>query len=469
MARSRMSRRRVLRTAGAAAVGGASTVLAGSAVAAGQAPAVLTNTQAGRRFRAIVKFSAEPPSLVDITARALTGRQVLVRTEAAQTCYSSVRQVLLASAAQAEVQRGGPNALAPVRAGIVGHGGVGVVEAVGPQVASCRVGDRVIGILHAACGRCHNCLWMRSDQCMSRGEDVSTPIGDMANGMVVYSNASGMTELMILNEETAVPVFTDVPAAELAMLTCVGGAGLGMATTNVPVQIGTDVVIFGAGPVGLSALQATKLKGAARIIVVEPIAYRRELARKLGATDVLDPNQFTRTPKARPGRGFGRDDTRYDDTLLDRIREMCKPKSDRIWAGGGRVGPDHVMEAAGGDQMPPKEAAGPDPTGITTLMQSWELCSRIGTAVSCTIGQPENAFVQIPGSQFGDSAKHWWAGTAGGTNDRRDIPRYVRLMETGQLNMRALVGRTYPLPQTKEAYQACADRTVISTVVTPTT
>jgi S-(hydroxymethyl)glutathione dehydrogenase/alcohol dehydrogenase len=354
-----------------------------------------------------------------------------------------------------------------VRASVVGHGGVGVVEAVGPQVASCRVGDRVVAILHAACGRCHNCLWGRSDQCLSRGAEFSGAIATMPNGQDVFSSSSGMAELMVINEESAVPVFTDVPSIDLSMLTCVGGAGIGMATTNVPVQLGSDVVIFGAGPVGLSALQATKLKGAAKIIVVEPIRYRRELATKLGATHVLDPNQFRRAPRARPARGFGRDDARYDDTLLDRIRELCRQPTDRVWAGGGRVGPDHILEAAGGDQMTPKETAGPDPTGITTLMQSWELCSRIGSAVSCTIGQPENAFVQIPGSQFGDSARHWWSCTAGGANDRRDMPRWIKLMETGQLNMRALVGRTYPLAQTRQAYQDCADRTVISTVVTP--
>jgi S-(hydroxymethyl)glutathione dehydrogenase/alcohol dehydrogenase len=463
---SRISRRRVLKAAGAVA-GGASVLLGGDAAAQQRAPAVLTNTQAGRKYRAFVKFSADVPSLVEITARPLTGNQVLVRTEAAQTCYSSVRQVLVSDAPQAALQRGGPDTLAPARAGVVGHGGVGIVEAIGPQVVSCRVGDRVLGILHSACGRCHNCLWGRSDQCLSRGGAFSSPIGDMPDGAPVYSNSSGMAELMVINEEQAIPVFTGVSSAEIAMLSCVGGAGIGMATTNVPVGFGSDVVIFGAGPVGLSALQAARLKGAATLIVVEPIRYRRELAQKLGATHVLDPNQFTRTPKARPARGFGRDDARYDDTLLDHIRELCKPATDRVWAGGGRVGPDHVIEAAGGDQMPPKEAAGPDPTGITTLMQSWELCSRIGSAISCTIGQPENAFVQIPGSQFGDSAKHWWVCTAGGTNDRRDIPRYLKLMDTGQLNMKVLVGKTYPLGQTRQAYQDCADRTVIATVVLP--
>ena len=416
-----------------------------------------------------VKFSADAPSLVELTSRALTGRHVLIRTEAAQTCYSSVRQILLSATQDDDTFRGGSgNTAPPVRATVVGHGGVGVVEAVGPQVASCRVGDRAVAILHAACGRCHNCLWGRSDQCLSRGGEFSDPIASMANGQQVFSSSSGMAELMVVNEESVVPVFTSVPSIELAMLTCVGGAGIGMATTNVPVQLGSDVVIFGAGPVGLSALQAAKLKGAAKIIVVEPIGYRRELAAKLGATHVLDPNQYRRSPRARPARGFGRDDARYDDTLLDHIRELCRQPTDRVWAGGARVGPDHIIEAAGGEQMLPKEARGPDPTGITTLMQSWELCSRIGSAVSCTIGQPENAFVQIPGTQFGDSAKHWWSCTAGGANDRRDMPRWIKLMETGQLNMKALVGRTYPLAQMRQAYQDCADRSVISTVVTPT-
>ncbi|MEQ1574180.1 MAG: alcohol dehydrogenase catalytic domain-containing protein [Vicinamibacterales bacterium] len=453
---SPVSRRRVLKAAGAAAVGGASALLGGSALAAQGGPAVITNTQAGRKFKAVVKFSREAPSLVELTARALTARQILIRTEAAQTCYSSVRQILQ------------PSASAPGQPSIMGHGGVGIVEAVGPQAISVRVGDRVVVAFHAACGRCFSCLWMRSDQCYNRGEVTAAPICNMADGTPIsFANGTGMTELMIVHEEHAVPVFTSVSSPELAMLPCVGGSGLGMATANAPVKFASDVVVFGAGPVGLSALQGAKIKGASRLIMVEPIRYRRELALKLGATDVLDPNQFKREPRPRPANGFGRDDYRWSDGLVDRIREMCKEPTDRGFAGAGKRGPDHVMEAVGGDQMPPKEVAGPDPTGIATLQQAWELCSKIGTAISCTIGQPENAMVQIAGSQFGDSSKNWTNSTGGGTNDRRDVPRYARLMETGQLNMKALVSKTYPLNQTREAYQVCADRTMVATVVTP--
>ncbi len=95
---SKPSRRRVLKAAGTAAVGGASALLGSGGAAAQQgAPAVVTNTQAGRRFRAFVKSTTAPPSVVTLTARALEGRLIVIRTEAAQTCYTTVRQVLMPS------------------------------------------------------------------------------------------------------------------------------------------------------------------------------------------------------------------------------------------------------------------------------------------------------------------------------------------------------------------------------------
>ena len=296
---------------------------------------------------------------------------------------------------------------------------------------------------------------------------TAVPICDLDGREMLSSDSTGMSELMIVHEEHAIPVFTNVSPPEMAMLTCVGGAGLGMATTNVPVELASDVVIFGAGPVGLSALQGAKLKGASRLIVVEPIAYRRELAMQLGATHVLDPNQYERTPRTRPPNGFRRDDSRFDDTLVDHIRDLCRQPTDRFWAGGGRNGPDHVLEAAGGDQVPPTETAGP-------TRPASRRCSRAGTSAR---------------GRVRDFVHHWPAGgrirpdprvavrrqreSTGGSARRAaptiaaDTPRYVRLMETGQLDMQALVGRTYPLTETTEAYQACADRTLIATVVTP--
>ena len=451
---SRMSRRRVLKSAGIAAVAGGTSLVPGSLIAAqGGAPAVLTNTQAGRRFRAFVKYStAEVPSVVEVTARGLTGNQVLLRVEAAQTCYTSIDQVLIP---------GTPTN----QANIVGHGGVGIVEAIGPQVISTQVGDRVILNLHAACGRCWNCLNMRSDKCRSGQAGPPQPIATMANGTPVFGRTGAMSELAITGEEMCTPLFTTASSVEISMLTCVAGCGLGMTMTNAPVEVASDVVIFGAGPVGLSAVMGAKVKGASRIIVVEPIQYRRDLALKLGATDVVDPNRY-RGRQPIPNAGATAD--HFKDELVDYLREMTKQKTDRVWAGGGRIGPDHVIEAVGGDKMKPRShPQGPDPTGVTALNQCWELGSSIGTIVTCSVGHPADAFIRIPAAQWADGAKHHWPGTGGGTNDRRDSGRYCRLMETGQINMKAIASRTFPLNQTKEAYQVCADRDVVATVVTP--
>jgi threonine dehydrogenase-like Zn-dependent dehydrogenase len=105
-----------------------------------------------------------------------------------------------------------------------------------------------------------------------------------------------------------------------------------------------------------------KVKGASRIIVVEPIPYRRDLALKLGATDVVDPNacrERTPIPNA-PATG-----DHFRDALVEHLREMTRyTYADRIWSGGGRNGPDHVIEAVGGDKIKPRRLPqGPDPTG----------------------------------------------------------------------------------------------------------
>jgi S-(hydroxymethyl)glutathione dehydrogenase/alcohol dehydrogenase len=387
---------------------------------------------------------------------------VAIRTEAAQTCYSSVGQVLL------------PSPTAPERSSVVGHGGVGVVEAVGDDVFVFRPGDRVMVAFAAQCGWCYNCVQGRADQCLNSNMLLGgepQPTADTEDGRPVFGSSNGMAEVMVVNQERLIPIFSDVPPAELSMFPCTVNAGLGMVFTKTPIEPGSDVVVFGAGPVGLAAIQGANIKGAARIIVVEPIRYRRELALKLGGTDGVDPNQYTR--RSGPVANFsGINGDFYQDELVDHLREMVKQKTDRTFAGGGRIGPDHVVEAAGGNAYggvvtTPSAGTGPDPTGMTVLNQVWHLCSQAGTAVGCSIGYPAGAMMQVPANQFCDGAKHWRGGTGGGTNIRRDVPRYIRLVESGKLNMKALAQRTYPLAQATEAYRVAMNREVVATIVTP--
>jgi threonine dehydrogenase-like Zn-dependent dehydrogenase len=149
---------------------------------------------------------------------------------------------------------------------------------------------------------------------------------------------------------------------------------------------------------------------------------------------------------------------------------MCTyKKTDRRMAGGGYVGPDHVIEAVGGDRLPPKVERGPDPTGVLPLQQGWDLCSIIGTYVTCSIGQPFNAEVKFPAADWADGPKHHIPGSQGGFAARKEIPRLIRLIETGQFNMNALAPKTFPMKQFAQAFQEAADRTVVVTAVLPTT
>lgn len=419
------------------------------------------NAQAGRKFRGLVKFHNETPTIRTLTMREIGGREIVVRVEAAQTCYTSVQAIL---------EPNSPGEIPfPDIGCTVGHGGVGIVEAVGPHVISIKIGDRVLVNLHPACGRCYNCLNQRSDKCVNMGFMAEGDLGPTCfteDGRPVITHLGGMAELMITNEEHATPIFSEVDAGEIAMLTCVGGCGLGMSMTNCPVEVASDVVVFGAGPVGLSAIQGAKIKGASKIIAVEPIPYRREIALALGATDVVDPNQYTERRRLPGAVGAFMD--YYEDSLVTHLRDMTKPHTSRFMAGGGRNGPHHVIEAVGGDLIKPASLPqGPDPTGVTVLKQAWELCSAIGTLTTCSYGHPHGAEVSFPATRWADGSKHHWPGTGGGTNDRRDTPRYIRLMETGQLDMKTLAARTYKLDQVIEAYQACGDREYVATIVTP--
>ena len=415
----------------AAIAGGAATLLPGGSITARASTPGQEANQTDRTFQAFVRLPAGA-SVEELRLLPVTGRRVVVRTEACQLCYTIVNQALGA----------GPN---PPQANILGHGGVGIVEAVGPEARRVRMGDRVLVSLTQHCGECYNCMRGQADRCLGYG-DPPTPIAEMSDRTPVFGDIGGCAELMVPNDERLVPIFTDLPADELSLLTCVSACGLGTTMFHAPLEAGTDVAVLGAGPVGLSAIQGARIKGASQIIAVEPIGVRRELALKVGATIALDPNE-------------------EGDDLVERIQDLCRAKTDRRVAGGGWVGPDLVVEAVGGDRFPPTVEAGPDPTGVLSLQQAWDLCSRTGYVVTCGVGRPADAVVTFPANRWANGAKHHHPGNFSGTNAKRDMPQFVRFMETGQFDGTSLVTWTGSLDRIREGFQAAADRTTVNAVL----
>ena len=176
--------------------------------------------------------------------RPITGRQVVVRTEACNLCYSNVGAVLgiqpapPATRAATPVNGGLAGANTNDMALIQGHGGVGVVEAVGPEVRRVQVGDRVCVSGTPQCGSCYHCLRGRADVCQLLGRNLAgdlVPVADLRDGTPVFSNShiGGLAELMITFEEWVVPVVTKATAVDLGMvLSCVSVAGLGATTSG---------------------------------------------------------------------------------------------------------------------------------------------------------------------------------------------------------------------------------------------
>ena len=445
---SGISRRNLLKKGSVAAVTGA---LAASSQLAAQQNNTNTNSEAqgsdappvGDIFRAFVRQPAGA-EIKEVRLSPIRENMVVIRTEAAQCCYSIINQAL---GEDGEGSRGD-------EARILGHGGVGIVEAVGPSVRRIRPGDRVLVTNTPNCGECYNCLRGRGDICQmnpSAGEPL-VPIGELADGtpVIQHNNTGGFGELMVTYEWYCVPAFTNQTPAELAMLGCVGACGLGAVTTFVPVDFGSNVVVFGAGPVGLSSIQGARIMGASQIIAIEPIPSRRELAQQLGATLTLDPNE-------------------EGDNLVQHIRDLCSGPTDRKLIGGrdSRVnsdsrGADLVVTSVGADFRIPTVERGPDPSALLPTRQAWECTRAAGRLV--TLGLPRGD-ITLPAGAWSNRGRTHYAGQYGGVNAKADVPRFVQLIEQGLFNASAMVTLAAPFEQTKQAFQAVSDRTTVGAVV----
>ena len=180
----------------------------------------------------------------------------------------------------------------------MGHEGAGIVEALGPGVGA-RAGDPAAGDLvvlawTAPCGACPACARGEGFLCADpRGgghrrapADVrlrrpdGTPVG-------VYSGIGTMATHQVVAAEAAIRVDPSLPAAEAALLGCAVTTGVGAVTRTAGVRAGETVVVVGLGGVGSSAVMGAVLARAARIVAVDRVPAKLELARALGATDAV--------------------------------------------------------------------------------------------------------------------------------------------------------------------------------------
>jgi S-(hydroxymethyl)glutathione dehydrogenase/alcohol dehydrogenase len=182
--------------------------------------------------------------------------------------------------------------LAPVPR-VLGHEGVGVVEAVGPMVRELKVGDTVISVATPACGHCWFCIVGERHNCahlvdLGKGAVFLDPSGGTIPG---HAGLGTFSESMTVNEASVHKVETDLPAEQLALLGCAVTTGFGAVVNTARVHTGSSVVVIGCGGVGQSVVQAASVAGADVVIAVDPLDFKRDLAIKLGATHAIHPDR----------------------------------------------------------------------------------------------------------------------------------------------------------------------------------
>ncbi|GAB2904916.1 NAD(P)-dependent alcohol dehydrogenase [Streptomyces mayteni] len=219
---------------------------------------------------------------------------------------------------------------------VLGHEGAGVVEEVGDAVSGVRPGDRVI-LSYRSCRRCGRCLAGRPAYCeqsmrlnnSGRRADGSATMRQAGAPVAgsFFGQSSFATHALASTDNVVVVADEDADLATVAPLGCGFQTGAG-AVLNV-LRPGQDArfAVYGAGGVGLSALLAAKAAGAATTVVVEPVAARRELAGRLGATAVIDPTEGDVVAAVREATGGGPshalDTTGIPSVVADAVRALA--------------------------------------------------------------------------------------------------------------------------------------------------
>lgn len=183
--------------------------------------------------------------------------------------------------------------------GVLGHEGSGVIDAIGEGVEGLNIGDEVV-VGFSSCGSCPRCAEHLPSYCQTfvplnyagmRLEDGSTAYRkDGAPITSHFFGQSSFSALAITRARNVVKVDTStVPLELLGPLGCGFQTGAGGVMRSLACPKGSSIAIFGGGPVGLAAVMGAVIQGCTTIILVEPIAARRDIALELGATHVIDP------------------------------------------------------------------------------------------------------------------------------------------------------------------------------------
>lgn len=340
---------------------------------------------------AVLREVNKPLEIEDVQISKPGPREVLVRTVAAGVCHSDLH---FANGSYPY----------PLPA-ILGHESAGIVEQVGSMVTYVKPGDHVITCLSAFCGHCEYCLTGHMSLCqepeLHRGEEEEPRLHKQGSGIAQFLNLSSYAEQMLLHEHAIAKIRPDMPLDRAALIGCAVTTGVGAVIHTADVEPGSTVCVIGAGGIGLSAINGAAIAGAGRIIAVDMQDSKLELAKKFGATDVINAK---------------------DKDVVGEVVEMT----------GGGV--HYSFEAIGLK---------------ATAEQSFKMLRPGGTAT--IIGMiPVGTSIELHGVEF--LAERKIQGSNMGSNRFRvDMPRFVDFYLQGKLHLDDMISRRIQLEDINEA------------------
>ena len=309
---------------------------------------------------------------------------------------------------------------------ILGHEGGGIVESVGEGVTSLKVGDHVIPLYTAECGKCKFCTSGKTNLCSAVREtqgkglmpDGTTRFTCNGKEIFHYMGCSTFSEYTVLPEISLAKVNPTAPLEEVCLLGCGVTTGMGAVTKTAKVQEGDTVAIFGLGGIGLSAIIGATMAKAGRIIGIDLNESKFELAKKLGATDCINPKD-------------------YDKPIQEVIVEMTDG------------GVDYSFECIG---------------NVNVMRSALECCHK-GWGESVIIGVA-GAGQEISTRPFQLVTGRVWRGTAfGGVKGRSELPGLVEDYLAGKFALNDFITHTMSLGDINEAFDLMHEGKSIRSVI----
>ena len=364
------------------------------------------------KARGAVLFQpGSPLEICDVDVAAPRAGEALVKMAAAGVCHTDLH-----------VMQG--KFAAPLPA-VLGHEGAGVVAEVGPGVTSLKPGDPVIPLWRLSCGRCEFCNMGRPALCpegsrvrnTGRLVDGTSRLSHRGSELMHYAGVSTFCEYSVVPEAALLKIDADVPLDRAALLGCAVVTGAGAVTHAAKVRPGQSVAVFGAGGVGLNVIQAAALAGARVVVAVDVHAGKFELAKRLGATHVVDAS---------------------GEEPAAAVRAVT----------GGR-GVDFSFDAVGAPAV---------------VRQAYDCLARTGRLVVLGIASA-GAEVSLPLGPLVFEERQVVGSFYGSGRPREDIPALIGQYRAGRLKLDELLTRRYPLERINEAYAALDRGEVARSVV----